>query len=349
MIDITNFLRVRENRLEVLIVGVVKEASYYALNEGYATPLSSRDRAVWIANLIKEYSVQGNVDQIVLDCRLEEYTHQIASEVIDILGFDTSRISILVSSDPKDVFSSYHYTIDRLGDIDTYFFYSNLLQRNIDWENVEIDIPIISLAARPTLQRARLIKDLADMCKDKARLSFGNLQHWPLKAKEIEIYADILNPHSFPLMQNTDDKFINFPGFFQDHVGENLFQSLVSVINETNDFDNESVLLTEKSFKHFAWHQIPIFNATKGHVEVVRSLGFDLFDDIIDHSYDNAPNSHIQHLKILTEVAKFLKKYPTTNDVNKLRRGIFHRLQSNNNLLNRLYQQRPYEPWPYYG
>lgn len=43
---------------------------------------------------------------------------------------------------------------------------------------------------------------------------------------------------------------------------------------------------TEKSIKPFAWGQIPIFIATKNHDKYLRDLGFDLFDDIIDQSYN---------------------------------------------------------------
>jgi hypothetical protein len=342
--DFTKFLRIRKDRLEVLIVGIADKVSYYARKEGYLTPLTSKDRAIWISNKIKEYCKSTNINHVVLDCRLEEYTNYIARDVIKELELSPDQLLILTSSDPKNIFSGYDYIIDNLGDINTYFFYSDLLKRNIDWENIEIDIPIISLAGRPTEKRARFMKGLADLTMDKARLSFGNLLPEPLEDQEYNFYADILYPHSFPLMQNTDGVGISY-----DHVGENLFHSLVSVINETNDFDNESILLTEKTFKAFAWHQIPIFNATKGHVEIVRSLGFDLFDDIINHNYDTSPNIHIQKLKILNVVAKFLKDYPTLEDVNNLRKSIFHRLQANNELLYKLYEQRPYEPWPCYG
>ena len=43
---------------------------------------------------------------------------------------------------------------------------------------------------------------------------------------------------------------------------------------------------TEKSMKPFVWGQIPIFNTVYDNLKYIRKLGFDLFDDIIDHSYD---------------------------------------------------------------
>ena len=349
MIDITKFFRVRENRLEVLMVGIVGESSYHAQKEGYPMPLTSKNRAIWISSKIKDYLEKTNIKRVVLDCRLEEFTNYVALTVINELELDSDQILVLTSTDPKHILSGYNYVIDRLGDIDTFFFYSNLVKRQIDWENIEIDIPLISLAARPTEKRARLTKKLADLCKDKIRISFGNVSNFSISDTEYDLYTKILDPYPFPFLLHTDRKFEDHPLDFQDYAGDNLFQSLVSVINETNDFDNNIIQLSEKSFKHFAWHQIPIFNASKGHVEVVRSLGFDVFDDIIDHSYDVAPNSHLQELKILSVIAKFLKDYPTLADVNKLRRHIFPRLQANNELLRKFNQERVYEPWPYYG
>jgi hypothetical protein len=44
--------------------------------------------------------------------------------------------------------------------------------------------------------------------------------------------------------------------------------------------------MTEKSYKCFALYQIPIWLAPYRAVACYRALGFDVFDDIIDHSYD---------------------------------------------------------------
>ena len=44
--------------------------------------------------------------------------------------------------------------------------------------------------------------------------------------------------------------------------------------------------MTEKSYKCFALFQIPIWLAPYRAVECYRQLGFDVFDDIVDHDYD---------------------------------------------------------------
>jgi hypothetical protein len=49
-------------------------------------------------------------------------------------------------------------------------------------------------------------------------------------------------------------------------------------------------LYSEKTLLAFLAHQIPIMISTPRMVEKLRLLGFDMFDDIVDHGYDLAPN-----------------------------------------------------------
>ena len=84
-------------------------------------------------------------------------------------------------------------------------------------------------------------------------------------------------------------------------------------------------------------------------MQVVRELGFDMFDDIVDHSYNKSVSTpHVHRMKILTVVAKFLREYPTIEDVQKLRKKLWPRLVANNNLLLELNKVKTIEPWPYY-
>ena len=350
VLDITDFFRIRENRLEVCLVGICSGFSSYIRRYNPNLSITSQTRVEWICNKISDALTNPSVNFIVLDCRMENYfVNLIAKDIIDKLNLQPNQITILTATDPKTVLSGYNYIVEHTSFINWGRCYSNLISRCIDWEKIDVDIPFISLMGRPTKPRAKFAKDLLDLCEDKVRISFGNLLQFPLNESDTTLYSNILSPNPFPLMKNTDSKFLDHPSDIDDHVGDNLLQSIVNIVNETNDFDSNIIMLSEKTFKAFAWHQIPIFNATKGHVEAVRRLGFDLFDDIIDHSYGSAPNMHIQQLKILNIVSKFMKSYPTVTDVNNLRKNIFQRLQANNELLYKLYKESPYEPWPHFG
>jgi len=64
----------------------------------------------------------------------------------------------------------------------------------------------------------------------------------------------------------------------------------VNIVTESL-YDHYPGIITEKSI--FAWlaYQVPIIIGYPGIVAHARQLGFDMFDDIVDHSYDQYPNS----------------------------------------------------------
>lgn len=47
------------------------------------------------------------------------------------------------------------------------------------------------------------------------------------------------------------------------------------------------VTFTEKAWAPIKLHQIPIYSSVPGYVSTLRNMGFDLFDDVVDHGYDN--------------------------------------------------------------
>lgn len=63
----------------------------------------------------------------------------------------------------------------------------------------------------------------------------------------------------------------------------------IDLVTENIHYNNipfEYNTLTEKSLKPFLLYQLPIFITYKGNLDCLRKLGFDLFDDILDNSYD---------------------------------------------------------------
>lgn len=71
---------------------------------------------------------------------------------------------------------------------------------------------------------------------------------------------------------------------------EEWLRAAIKLITEGNEqnYSNvpETVLVSEKTFKCFAWRQFPIWISVPGTVQAVRDMGFDVFDDHLDHSYD---------------------------------------------------------------
>jgi hypothetical protein len=88
--------------------------------------------------------------------------------------------------------------------------------------------------------------------------------------------------------------------------GGNAFFNLVSESsnNLTVNWGWDRIFITEKTIKVFFKKQIPIFFTVPGHVAYLRSLGFDVFDDVINHSYDLVQDPHDRVRLIVLELLK---------------------------------------------
>ena len=95
--------------------------------------------------------------------------------------------------------------------------------------------------------------------------------------------------------------------------------SSISLVTETCAESNKGVFITEKSWKPIANCHFQIWIGQPGIVQAFRDFGFDMFDDIIDHSYDtieddferidsatNALSTFINYLENLNFIQKFI-------------------------------------------
>jgi hypothetical protein len=82
--------------------------------------------------------------------------------------------------------------------------------------------------------------------------------------------------------------------------------SYVNIVTESNYFNEkiDAIHISEKSLIPFFFFQLPIFLASQGHVGKVREYGFDLFDDIIDHSYDDIWDSKDRFNAVVNEIKR---------------------------------------------
>jgi hypothetical protein len=75
----------------------------------------------------------------------------------------------------------------------------------------------------------------------------------------------------------------------------------------------DETFITEKTWKVFTAGQIPVIIGPRGLVQRLRLLGFDMFDDIVDHSYDTADDS-VRVFKAIESMHKVM----STNNIQKL-------------------------------
>ena len=72
-------------------------------------------------------------------------------------------------------------------------------------------------------------------------------------------------------------------------------------------------MLTEKTVKAFALGQIPLILGPRGQVEKTRQQGFDLFDDLIDHGYDNEPDPLLRIPQFVNSLEQFINRTPSAS------------------------------------
>ena len=112
---------------------------------------------------------------------------------------------------------------------------------------------------------------------------------------------------------NYDEKnnlYINYAG---EHDYRDYQSSYINITTESN-FNFSKVMagnagrflhISEKSLKPFAMFQLPIIVGVPHHIKYMRELyNLDMFDDFIDHSYDNEIDDVIRMTKLHNEILR---------------------------------------------
>ena len=85
---------------------------------------------------------------------------------------------------------------------------------------------------------------------------------------------------------------VDEPGTFSSLIPTEIYKnSHFSIVAETT-VDGNRYAITEKTGKVLTAGRLTVWVAVWQFVDHLRSLGFDVFDDVIDHSYDNIKNSN---------------------------------------------------------
>jgi hypothetical protein len=203
-----------------------------------------------------------------------------------------------------------------------------LLKQNIPWQDLKMDRTLLVLMRRASESRCKLAKKILDKFDQKdVRITLGTFP------KTIpDEWREMVNPYAYPIYVENDQA----TNEEQHNPQHNLFytapvQLVVETSNETDRLSWRSIFITEKSFKVFAWHQFPIWYAVSGLVAKIRDMGFDLFDDLIDHSYDKDTDPLTRMDRVVAEAYRF-----SNLDTVALRQTHWQRLESNARLVEQI-------------
>lgn len=174
---------------------------------------------------------------------------------------------------------------------------------------------------------------------------YGNISCGAIQGIESNSFGNILRDidlkylkyeNKFPIV--FDDKDINT--FSSWEISENFrskaTQAKFHVALETSFEHTDSLntfwnrkFITEKTMMGFAMYQIPLILSVPGSIDVLRYLGFDVFDDIVNHEYDLQQDPY-KRIYMLIEELKRLCFF--INDINLT--NIEHRLINNFERIN---------------
>jgi hypothetical protein len=110
--------------------------------------------------------------------------------------------------------------------------------------------------------------------------------------------------------------------------------SFCSVVVETSP-ENKFVNISEKTIRPLCLGHLIIFIGAPGTVAFLRKLGFDMFDDIIDHNYDTI----VDPFKRMKEALNSIKKLNqlSVNEMSMIRQQIQKRRQFNQDLVAQMH------------
>lgn len=133
---------------------------------------------------------------------------------------------------------------------------------------------------------------------------FLNFDKSEIKIQELvknSKYTDFEHDFDFNLLEKSN---YNFAG---ELISDDYKNSYVNITTESVYF-GERIHVTEKSIKPFFLSQLPIFVSSYHHVKHLKeNLNLDLFDDFINHNYDNEKDD-THRLKMVIEECSRLSK-----------------------------------------
>ena len=136
------------------------------------------------------------------------------------------------------------------------------------------------------------------------------LQSWP---DGILSYGEIipLTTWGYSTYRGTD----NDENFFR--LADVYGSCAVNVVTETQ-YDDYPGVICEKTLLAMLAQQIPVVIGYSGIIRNLRDLGFDMFDDIVDNSFDDLPNEERVEQAILRNRDLILGKYNLDRYRNRL-------------------------------
>jgi len=140
-------------------------------------------------------------------------------------------------------------------------------------------------------------QSMSELTKYQFYIDFDNLELF-------NDYKEICNNPKLSLYEKNVDWWNLVDNYHPwNHLDLQTFnQSYINIITESH-FDIQDIHITEKTFKPFYYFQMPLFLASHQHVNKLKQEhDLYLFEDLIDHSYDNQKNDKLRMNMVVEEI-----------------------------------------------
>jgi hypothetical protein len=228
------------------------------------------------------------------------------------------------------------------------------------WKNKSTQVPThhyIALARNPKSHRTRFVNSLLNKnLENYGYFSIGSGTEWTrldstsyYVQNQTELGIDPANLLHFPtLLDGTVEQNYLIDPISYEINDPRITDALVNVVLETSYEKISNIttstwstpMMTEKTVKAFALKQIPMILGPAGQVAHTQNLGFDMFNDIIDHSYDFETDPLSRINKFVNSLQNFITLNPTET-LQEIKNKLMPRFEHNFNVAKNLALTNP--------
>lgn len=104
-------------------------------------------------------------------------------------------------------------------------------------------------------------------------------------------------------------------------IPDSFNNTLLDIVCETYNHDNEKYFFTEKTWRPILWGKPFLIAGVAGINKELKSMGFELYDEIIDYSFDNETDVNKRMEMIALQIATLCK---SNFDLNKIYRNLLY-------------------------
>lgn len=154
------------------------------------------------------------------------------------------------------------------------------------------------------------------------------LDNYDPSKSALEVFDQQFQTHmtNFETEHEIARSVVPYRNFDAEDLGTVLLQSRFSIVLETFFSESGEITFTEKTFRSLIFPRPWLLYAAKDAVETLRSWGFDVLDDLVDHSAYDGVEDCIQRQSIILDLAETMCHFDIAANRTRLQKAAAHNL-----------------------